>query len=444
LAWPEPIRPGAGLTEYEALKRFLLAHRGHFALGLVRVNSPLQRDGIIASLRDDLCTEGLELKTRDYFHRQLPSLYEELRRDGEVIQALKSPQTIALAVIGLEGSIELSPRPGTTVPLFLATLNLQRDNLCLGFPVPITMWLSDYAMDRLAKGAPDFFDFYGALFTFRSALVPEIKSEMKAYLAGGSQVALDSVPVQEMKSEVKAPADAKVSEPPSTGKVSRLDLLHDRLHEFQRRREQLSPVEKRRLAEILEQLGEEYLSLRDKGAAVPYFREAKQLYHELGDRSKEADFLSRLGQAYDRSYQWPEAVLCYEQALPIYKEIGARLGEANTIKALGDVHGMLDQYEQARQRYELALAISREIKDRYTAAWTLYSLGRAHAAQGQENRSESAFQEALRLFEEIGLDRGVEACTRALSELHAAVPAVAESRREYGAPEEEKPSEKKE
>ncbi|MBM4429811.1 MAG: hypothetical protein FJ026_05600, partial [Chloroflexi bacterium] len=277
MAWPEPIRPGAGLTEYEALKRFLLAHRGHFALGLVRVNSPLQRDGIIASLRDDLCTEGLELKTRDYFHRQLPSLYEELRRDGEVIQALKSPQTIALAVIGLEGSIELSPRPGTTVPLFLATLNLQRDNLCLGFPVPITMWLSDYAMDRLAKGAPDFFDFYGALFTFRSALVPEIKSEMKAYLAGGSQVALDSVPVQEMKSEVKAPADAKVSEPPSTGKVSRLDLLHDRLHEFQRRREQLSPVEKRRLAEILEQLGEEYLSLRDKGAAVSYFREAKQL-----------------------------------------------------------------------------------------------------------------------------------------------------------------------
>ncbi|MGQ9492988.1 MAG: tetratricopeptide repeat protein, partial [Anaerolineae bacterium] len=306
-----PLHDEQGPTEYKKLKRFLLAHRGHFALGLVRINSPLQRDGIIAALRDDLRPEGLELQKLDYAQRQLPSLYEELCRDSE-LQALLSQraQEIALAIVGLEGSIELPPRPGSQTPLFLATLNLQRDNLADTFPIPITLWLSDYAMDRLAQGAPDFFDFFGALFTFRLAPAEAASFRTEEGL---------SVPLS-----IPTP----IAPPPRAQTEELIDLLQDKLHELQRRREQLTTTEKQRLAEVLEQLGEAYLPFQDKGAAVAYFREASQVYNELGDKHREAEFLTRLGEAYTRSYQWPLALNSYEQALPIYRAIGDRLGEA--------------------------------------------------------------------------------------------------------------------
>ena len=452
---PERSRDKTGPTEYEKLARFLLAHRGHFALGLVRVNSPVQRDGVIASLGDDLKAEGLALHQLDYSQRHIPSLYEELRRDKALRHLLQErSQSLTLAIVGLEGSVELPPRPGTSVPVLVATLNLQRDDLSTAFPIPITLWLSDYAMDRLAGGAPDFFDFFGALFTFRGA------------------------PVQKTTPQLQVPPAALIDDvsPPAVMPEAQIDLLHDRLNELQRRREHLTVVEKQRLAEILEQLGEAHLSFKDKGAAVPFFREAAQMYRDLGDRKREAEFLTALGEAYVRSYQWALAPDCYEQALliykeigarlgeantiqalgdvhmsvaqyeqarrryeealPIYKEIGARLGEANTIKALGDAHMSVDQYEQARQHYEIALAISREIKDRYTTAWTLYRLGLAFAAEQQANRAEQVWHEALALFEAIGIEKGAQACREALSRLLTNVPAVAESRQEYEAGEE--------
>ncbi|MBC7233275.1 MAG: tetratricopeptide repeat protein [Chloroflexi bacterium] len=460
MAYPHPPRSEKGPTEYEKLKRFLLTHRGHFALGLVRINSPFQRDGVIAALRDDLLQEGLELKKLDYSQRQLPSLYEELRRDSELTRLLSQhAQEIALAIVGLEGSIELPPRPGSQVPLFLATLNLQRDNLAITFPIPITLWLSDYAMDRLAHGAPDFFDFFGALFTFRLAPAEAAISRTEEGLSVPMSIAL--------------PRQAHTEE--------LIDLLQDRLNELQRRREQLTTMEKQRLAEVLEQLGEAYLSFRDKGAAVSYFREASRLYNELGDKSKEAEFLTRLAEAYTRSYQWSLAIDSYKQALPIYQEIGARLGEANTIKALGDVHRLLAQYEQARQRYEqalpiyqeigarlgeantikalgdvhrllaqyeqaqhlyhIALAMSREIKDRYTAAWTLYRIGLTYAAQGQTDLAEQVLEEAIALFEEIKIPRGVEASRNVLSRIAMPVSQVAEPTQGYETGSKSKPEE---
>ena len=53
----EAEQPG----DYDRLRRFILYHLGGFTLGLVRVNDPHQRDGVIASLADTLFADKARL-----------------------------------------------------------------------------------------------------------------------------------------------------------------------------------------------------------------------------------------------------------------------------------------------------------------------------------------------------------------------------------------------
>ena len=370
------------ITEYERLRRFFLWHRGKFALGLVRVNHPRQRDGIVASLREELGREGVTLLVRNLSQRQVRSLNEELRRDEELGEHLaRDSQRVALALVGLEPSIETHLQPGGNIPTLVPSLNLERDAISLGYPVPITLWLTDYAMDRLAEAAVDFFDFKSGVFVFRSAPT--------------------ETPMQ--REEIARLEEAGAELPPELLQ-ERLDVLEDRISEL-KRRGGLEPAEKERLAELLAAMGETYLASQDakiKTQGIPYLREARQLYVELGKRREEAEALARIAAAYYWADQNRLAKERYQEALPIYREIGARLGDANTVRSLGNVHMALAEYEEARRRYQEALPIFREIGDRLGEANTIQSLGDVHRSQEDYASALARCKEAMAIYRDIG------------------------------------------
>jgi tetratricopeptide (TPR) repeat protein len=384
------------LTEFEKLKRFFLWHRGKFALGLVRVNNPRQRDGVIASLQDELSREGLKLIRLDFSHRQVRSLLRGLEGEGIRQRLDARPDGLALAITGLEGSAFLQSGDQSR-PVLFAALNLEREAIVERFPLPITLWLTDLAMDRLAEHAPDFHDFYSALFVLPSPGPP---------------------PERVVEPEIKAPylrlpfSEALIAE--------RMGILQGRIDEL-RRLGPTRPADILRLAQLLAEMADLYLAserAQDKTMAIPLLDEALRLCQELGERKGEADALAKIGEIRWWADQHEEARRRYEEALPIFREIGDRLGEANTIRALGHVHMALAEYGEARARYQEALPIYREIGHRLGEANTIKSLGDVHRMLAEYGEARARYQEALPIYREIGNRLGEANTIQALGDLH--------------------------
>ena len=259
-------------NNYDRLRRFILYHLGGFTLGLVRVNDPHQRDGVIASLIDNLIADGARLIRVDVANRFPENLRQAIRDDPDARVALETDHKhAALAIAGMEHLIEAEAHESGRPP-FAAALNAERDALPQALPVPLILFLTDHAMDRLDLAAPDFFDWYSGIFRFRPVHGPE----------------------------APAPSMQQVAEPPpsysttlsSEAFAARLDLLEERRAELARTGERL------RLAQVLKEIGDLYAGLPEyhhREAAMSYLKQAREIFHEESQKSDEAAVLEQTG-----------------------------------------------------------------------------------------------------------------------------------------------------
>jgi hypothetical protein len=134
--------------EFERLVRFVQYHQGQFSLGLVRVNDPRQRNEIISRLREALTSDGIKFIHVDLSNRHPDSLRQALQHNAEGRMLLQKPVQAALAVTGMEHLLEATIAPGGRPP-FAAALNAERDLLRSTLPIPVLLFMTDMAMDRL-------------------------------------------------------------------------------------------------------------------------------------------------------------------------------------------------------------------------------------------------------------------------------------------------------
>jgi tetratricopeptide (TPR) repeat protein len=407
--------------EFERLRRFILYHLGRFTLGLVRVNDPRQRNGLIASLTDVLASEQAQLLTVDLSNLHPANLRQALRSSPALTPVADRPSPdltgeggrAALAIVGLDHLIE-AEADGSGRPPFAAALNIERDALPGAFPLPLILFLTDHAMDRLALAAPDFFDWYSAIFSLRPAPYQP-------------PAATSPEPSRALR---ETPEAAPLSPETLAG---RLNLLEDRRAELAR---QAGPEARRRLAQVLREMGDLYGGLPEydeRQAAVPYYKQAAEIFCETDDKAGEATALEKLGEVFYWINKYPEATRRYEAALPLYREIGARLGEANCIQSLGDVHVALSELPQARARYEAALPLYREIGARLGEANCIRSLGDVHVALSELPQARARYEAALPLYREIGARLGEANCIRSLGDVHGALSELPQARARYEA-----------
>jgi tetratricopeptide (TPR) repeat protein len=399
--------------EFDRLRRFILYHLGGFTLGLVRVNDPHQRDGVIASLADTLAAEGVRLIRIDAANRHPSDLRDAIFYESSVRAAVQDSQHTALAVVGLEHLIE-AEASRTGRPPFAAALNLERDALPQIVPVPLVLFLADYAMDRLDLAAPDFFDWYSGIFRLRPPGAPPLEPAM---------------PQMRHAAEPQSAYSTDLA-PDALG--ARLELLEERRMELER----AGPEARPRLAQVLKEIGDLYAALPEyderQNAVLP-LRCAAEILHEAGQKAEEAAALEQLGDVCYWIDDYPQATQRYEAALPIYREIGARLGEANCIKSLGDVHVQLAEYALARQRYEAALPIYREIGDRLGEANCIKSLGDVHVQLAEYALARGRYEAALPIYREIGARLGEANCISSLGDVHVRLAEYALARQRYEA-----------
>jgi len=355
----------------------------------VRVNDPRQRNGLIASLADALARENARLVIVDLSNRHPANLRDALRADP-ALAASPSPAKAgdalgvraALAVVGLDHLIE-AEADGSGRPPFAAALNVEREALPGAFPLPLIIFLTDHAMDRLALAAPDFFDWYSAIFSLRPTPYQP-------------PAATSPEPSRALRETPNAPPLS-----PET-RAGRLNMIEDRRAELAR---QAGPEARRRLAQVLREMGDLYGGLPEydeRQAAVPYYKQAVEICREIDDKAGEATALEKLGEVFYWINKYPEATRRYEAALPLYREIGDRLGEANCIKRLGDVHVRLSELPQARARYEAALPLYREIGDRLGEANAYTAFGNLELSEKNYSLAKDQFEHALVIYRQIG------------------------------------------
>ncbi len=418
--------------EFERLRRFALFHQGQFSLGLARVNEPRQRNEVISRLEEALKAEGVQAIHLDLSNRHPENLRQALQSTPEGRALLQKPRQAALVVTGMEHLIEATIAPGGRPP-FAAALNAERDILRSTLPIPVVLFLTDLAMDRLDISAPDFFDWYSAAFHFQSTGLSAARAEP----------ATSSI-LRQQPEDITRPAKKNLEE---------LESLRKRI--------ETDPARREELATLLFIIGRNYASLpgfSDRQLSVSYLKQGARLFHELKDEAREAACLSKLaevyywiddyGQAiehfqqalayYNNVNDLPKAAACqqrlgdvyiqlsetklaeqhYQQALNIYQERGQKSGAAACIRSLGDVARLTGNFSSAEHRYRAALPLYREQKDRLGEANCIQNMGDILLHQGQYRQAQIRYSEALEIYRKIANQLGKANCLQGLG--HAA------------------------
>jgi class 3 adenylate cyclase/tetratricopeptide (TPR) repeat protein len=139
--------------------------------------------------------------------------------------------------------------------------------------------------------------------------------------------------------------------------------------------------------------------------ALYFLREAKDLWHKMGEQVGLANSLSNLGQVYYNMGQFISAQQHYQKALALRRTIGDRTGEASARLGLGQVHRSLGNYDAARRFLEKALATYQTIGDRRSETYSLFHLGFLHCRIEEYDIALTYLDEALltlRQTQEIG------------------------------------------
>lgn len=165
-----------------ALARMLdFAAPGRFVLAFAKCNLPVQRNALVEQLKvllEPLGVSLLKIELKEAVEQLLPVLRERLagsylapssaaesaiEREPEAAHTLRERgNKPALFVYGLEHSIP----SGDPNPAILAHLNLLRELFRRDLPCPLVIWLPDYALTLLARGAPDFWAWRSGVYEF--------------------------------------------------------------------------------------------------------------------------------------------------------------------------------------------------------------------------------------------------------------------------------------
>jgi tetratricopeptide (TPR) repeat protein len=137
-------------------------------------------------------------------------------------------------------------------------------------------------------------------------------------------------------------------------------------------------------------------------AADPNFRQALDLFRELGDRANEAVVLNGLAGMLEKQERYPEALAVALDALRMLKAVGHWWTQATLENGVGWLYAHLDQYDQALTHCQRALSLHRDSGHRGGIADTLDSLGYVSLHLGDIPQAKAHYRKAIEAYREIG------------------------------------------
>jgi tetratricopeptide (TPR) repeat protein len=364
-----------GKEDAFAYRRFLDWGVGAgFDLAIVQIETPWKRDALIEWTRAQVPgTQTVALTEVGPGKRRLWDMLGEACAPGKGTQVL--------VLHGLEEA-EAQAR-------IIAQLNVERDELVKGFPLPWVLIVHPVASRMLQDNAPDFVDFAG-LWLYEEA--PE-----------GLQGKLSTIDSPKM---VAAPAPmGEVGEGKELlRKAARqidfgyLDEAEDLLAQFDMRNPKAREEDPDRMSldgRMLEAQG------RLAEARMRY-EAALKGYEVQGDRASRAMALHQLASIEHRQSRYEEARRLLQESIASKEEIGDRAGRAASLHLLAGVEESQGRYEEARKLLRESIAIDEEIGNRVGRAASLHVLATIELRHGRYEEARQLLREAIAVFDELG------------------------------------------
>ncbi|MDB9480536.1 tetratricopeptide repeat protein [Dolichospermum circinale CS-537/03] len=390
----------AELGQFIALNQDILAElltfidfSEKFTLGFIEINFPPHGELLIEALKTNSQCEEIQFVILKFADPNLRFLRDAIIQELAKIEK-EANKKLVLIIQGLEKSIGVF---GEYPPL-LQDLNFVRDAYKKTVPYPILFILPDYAINRLAKFAPDFWAWRSGVFRFKTL---EKTRENAITQTLESNIEIDRVEPQE--------------------KQERIEILQSLLMEYKPTCEQINDGNLRRYSNILLELGTAYISQHQPKTAREYLAEALQIAEKLAKEALQnaeklaavnfkRQVLNKIGDTYSEERQFERAIDYYQQGLDIARKLKNRNGESYALFKLGNAYFDLRQFLEARKYYQQCLAIDQELNDHRKQAGTYHQLGYVAQEMREYAQARDYYQQALAICIEFG-DRYSQAST---------------------------------
>ena len=237
-------------AELDALERLIRRADG-FALAFARVNNAARQIELATELKARLDGEVRVLDVRvPPETTDLQALLREAhsQEDGEPAGAL------FVTGIGRVLSAAWERKD------FLPVLNFKRENLQRSVPVPVVLWVPEYALRHIARGAPDLWAWRSGVFEFASS-IEEVREAWELLAPRGS------------KDEY-----SKMSPASRQDRIQKLEALYD---DYARLDSKLASEGTMARASIAGRLGRLYKQTADLNSAVEWAEKAVELHEEV-------------------------------------------------------------------------------------------------------------------------------------------------------------------
>lgn len=155
-------------------------------------------------------------------------------------------------------------------------------------------------------------------------------------------------------------------------------------------------------------MGRVELRAGDPGKSLSGFKEAADLYKQIGGREGEAAAYNGICNAKTFLGAWEEALQFCRRSAAIKESIGDKRGLAASLGTESYIHQVLGRLDEALSSAQRSLSLRREIGDTFGLAVTLLNMASIQEDRGELNQAFSSRLEALELFREVE-DRASEA-----------------------------------
>jgi tetratricopeptide (TPR) repeat protein len=156
-------------------------------------------------------------------------------------------------------------------------------------------------------------------------------------------------------------------------------------------------------AAVLMAVGALYHNLGDMRRVGELFRQAMDLFQQLGDERNAAWSMMFLSIAGSENPDKLENCLAMaQQSVSALRRWGDKPGMARSLSALGELWRMKGNYESARSCYAESLSLSQETGERYRQAIQYGNLGFIAYHQNQHQLAVKYIQQGLAILEELG------------------------------------------
>jgi tetratricopeptide (TPR) repeat protein len=350
-------------SKLDSIKLFADLSEG-FTFGCMVVNSDLDRKLVVDYFRaidQPNSVQWISIKLED---ENLQYFGLEVKQKLQAIN-LQNNKKPVLLISGLENSIDVIGE----YPEILVNMNMERDDYPRILPYPIVLLLPSYAVTRMARYAPDFWDWKSTEVQLKKGKMNRVNKSKNIVTASSTTVYVTTIDTCTGCTQDRFESEK--------AKAKRIEMVYNAIHNATK---------------------------ETTNSRLNFLK--KMLSKNPDSTTYRARLLHQLGDEYRYIYNNTEAEKAYQSALDIYRDSPSLLDKSSSLSGLAEIYELQGKYLESLDLWQKSLVIQIEIGDQLGQAISLCHLSKIHEKQGDLSKSLDYSEQALQINMKIGSQKG--------------------------------------